>query len=125
MSMPQYMEIAVVSVTEDGLALIDGIEAITRSGIAPRYRLVTIQLPQRPDVTPFGQLDDRQIKLWVALDDESMRRCRWRYRLLAARPGYDRGFYDQSLPVAVVRIKDRQAFEALTERVWDAFCASS
>lgn len=125
MSMPQYIEIAVVASSEDGLKLIEGIDAISETGIAPRYKLVTIHPPRGDGVTQFSQLNATRVGLWVALDDQSMRMCQRRYRLLSCLPWYGRGFYDESLPIAVVRIKDRGEFQALAKKVWDAFCASS
>jgi len=125
MSMPQYIEIAVVSSSINGFEPIQGVRALATAGIAPRYRLVTIHPPERHGVTHLDLLETAQIGLWVALDDESMHRCQELYTALSSRPGYSRGFYDDLLPVAVIRIKDLGEFLALTDKVMEAFCASS
>lgn len=74
MSMPQYIEIAVVASNEEGFKPIEGIGALTKSGIAPRYKLATIHRPKSPGVTQLDHLPTKRIGLWVALDDESMDR---------------------------------------------------
>jgi hypothetical protein len=125
MSMPQYLEIAVVASNESGFGSIEKLDAVFKPGIAPQYKLVTLDAPKSPLVIHMNRLDHQRIGLWVALDDEAMRRCQAAYQELASRPGYSRGFYDDHLPTAVVQVKDQNEFRALTEKVWEAFCATS
>lgn len=125
MSMPQYLEIAVVASNEAELRPLEKLDAVEKTGIAPRYRFVTLDAPENPRVIHMDRLEQQQIGLWVALDDEAMSRCQAVYEELSSHPGYSRGFYDHHLPAAVVRVKDRDEFLALTEKVWEAFCATS
>ena len=110
MSMPQPITIAVVASTEGGLATVKGAPALSKEGIAPRYRLTTL--------AQFDQLQANEIGLWIALDAQALNACQ------SVKKG-GRGFYDHWLPEAVVSVSTREQFDAATAQVWEAFCASS
>lgn len=125
MSMPLYLEVAVVATDESSFVLIRGIPAISKTGIAPRYRLAALHRPKVRDVTPFDDLAERSIGYWVALDDNAFAKCKEVFAKLASNPSYSRGFYDSHLPIAVVLVKTREEFGEITEKVFEAFCATS
>ena len=125
MSMPLYIEIAVVSYNESGFKEIEGIDALSKTGIAPRYVLVTLDHPMKKGITQIDRLKHESIGLWVALDDDALSKSLQVYKDMSSRPNYSRGFYDYHLPTAVVRVDGHDEFKTLTERVWEAFCATS
>ena len=118
MSMPAHIQVAVVAATEAGLAVVKDSPALSRSGIAPRYTLVTLEHAKSSDTSSLAQLRPDTIGLWVALDHEAMHACE-------AIPAYSRGFYDHWLPHAVVFAGNRGQFDLVVAKVWDAFCATS
>lgn len=109
MSMPQPLTIAVIASTEAGLATVKG-AALSKEGIAPRYRLVTL--------AQFDQLQANEIGLWIALDAQALDACQ-------SVEQCGRGFYDLWFPESVVSVNTREQFNAVTDQVWEAFCASS
>ena len=56
MSMPLYLEVAVVATDESSFDLIRDIPAISKTGIAPRYMLAALRFPKDHDVIPFDDL---------------------------------------------------------------------
>ena len=118
MSMPASLEVAVVAATAERLAAVADHPAISAEGIVPRYRLVALDCARAPDVRAFADVATRRFGYWIALDDDAFRACR-------AVPRYSRGFYDHWLPDPVVRVDGRAQFDAVVERVWDAFCSTS
>lgn len=118
MSMPAPIQVAVVAATEVGLAIAKGSPAFSTSGVAPSYKLVTLKHPKSSDVFSFAQLRPDTFGLWVTLDHEARQACE-------AIPAYSRGFYDHWLPQAVVFAGNREQFDQVVAKVWDAFCATS
>ena len=72
MSMPLYLEVAVVATDESSFDLIRDIPAISKTGIAPRYMLAALRFPKDHDVIPFDDLTERSIGYWIALDDNAV-----------------------------------------------------
>lgn len=118
MSMPQYLTVAVVSTTARGLKLVQGVPALSASGVVPRYILVTLKPTFSMATVRLKSLQANTVGLWVALDAKALQACQ-------ALPAYSRGFYDHWLPERAVLVSSRVEFEALTKKIWEAFCASS
>lgn len=123
--MPLYLEIAVVATNESSFGAIQGIPALSRTGIAPRYKFVALDRLKDRDIIQIDYLEHRNIGLWVTFDDRAMVKCQEVFAGLASTPHYSRGFYDHHLPTAVVQVKTRDEFSALTETIFEAFCATS
>jgi hypothetical protein len=125
MSMPQYIEIAVVGATEKRvLEMTDG-ASIPESGIAPRYHLVSISSSNGGRCQDFSKLNYERVLYWVALDDESLKLCTEASAQNSSRKGFSRGFYSQYLPSSVIKVHSNQQFIEETHRITEAFCATS
>jgi len=118
MSMPAYLEVAVVASTERPLHQAASMPALNKKGVAPRYRLVSLDRPTTPGVEHFGSVPPEQIGFWVALDTEALDRCK-------ALPAYPRGFYDHWLPERVAYVTSSTELEEVAAEIWEAFCATS
>lgn len=118
MSMPQPLSVAIVSTDARGLKLVEGLPALSKQGIAPRYILVTLKRSFGSSTVRFSSLKADTIGLWVALDAQALQLCQ-------AIPVYGRGFYDHWLPERQVLVRTRAELEALTVKVREAFYASS
>lgn len=123
--MPQYIEVAVVATDESGFKTIRDVPALSKTGVYPCYKLVTIGRPEDSSVTQISELELKCVGLWVALDDQAMTKCQSIFSELSSAPGYSRGFYDDLLPRAVIQVQEREEFVALTEMILEAFCESS
>jgi len=123
--MPQYLRVAVVATDQESFESVAHHEAFRKVGIAPRYVPVVLGHAASQPLTALSAIDPETIGLWVALDDAAYLACQELHATVASRPGYSRGFYDQYLPDAVLRIEGAQQFNACTAKVWEAFCASS
>lgn len=116
MSMPLPLTVAVVASEASGLRLVKGSQALSKSGIAPRYILVTVK--ETAGTSAFTSIKADTIGFWVALDDVALQACK-------AVPQYSRSFYDHWLPEREVLVRTSADFEALTKKIWEAFCATS
>ena len=71
MSMPQYIEIAVVASTEEQLKpLIKGAK-IRQPSVAPKYLLLSLRKPSSKKVLYFSDLNPDHVLYWIAINDEA------------------------------------------------------
>ena len=75
MSMPQYIEIAVVSSDSEALRSITKGSRISQPGIAPKYHLVALDKPNGKRVIGLSELDSTRVLFWVALDEMAKDTC--------------------------------------------------
>jgi hypothetical protein len=125
MSMPQYIEIAVVGETESRVKeMIRGVSLPT-SGIAPKYHLISLALPSEGICQSFSKLNYDRVLYWVALDDKSFITCQKATDENRAKDGFCRGFYDTHLPEVVVQVRSNEQLINETHKIAEAFCATS
>ncbi len=125
MSMPQYIEIAVVGATEETVSAMTAGAVLPNSGIAPRYHLLSLTIPDKGICQCFSDVNTDRVLYWVALDQESLLASQNASQHNSSRDGFSRGFYDSYLPETVVLVDDNQQFIAETRKIMEAFCATS
>lgn len=123
--MPQYIEIAVVGLTEDRIKRITKGAFLRSSGIAPRYHFLSITAPTGNRCKLFSSFNTGQVFYWIALDDESLKACHERIQQNNSRNDFSLGLYDELLPHRVVRVDTHQQFIAEIETITKAFFATS
>jgi len=125
MSMPQYIIIAVVSSNMATLKKITKDALIFQPGVAPRYKLVTLDGKEGKRITSLEEIEVHRILLWIALDDAALAKCNEMNSQNLENPHYNRGFYDQHLPNPVIKIDSPDHFRNKVEEISEAFCATS
>ncbi len=75
MSMPSYLTVAVVSTTARGLKLVEGVSALSASGVVPRYILVTLKPAFSMATVRLKDLKADTVGFWVALDAKALQAC--------------------------------------------------
>jgi hypothetical protein len=125
MSMPQYIEIAVVASSSEALQSVTKGARISEPGIAPKYFLVALDKPTGKRVIGLSELKHEHILLWVALDNSARHKCDELHQQNVGNKNYSRGFYDAHLPEPVVRVESNAEFKKKVAAIYDAFCATS
>jgi hypothetical protein len=125
MSMPQYIEIAVVASKSDTIRAITKGAKISEPGIAPRYFLASLDKPSGKRVINLSELESDRILFWIVLDDKAKSECEKLHLKNTKNIKYSRGFYDIHLPDPVIQVSSNSEFNKLIKVVYEAFCATS
>jgi hypothetical protein len=125
MSMPQYLEVAVVGKEEKLVKTITKGVPISQPGIAPKYHLVSLSPATHKRFTEFESLNFEHVLVWIALDKESASKCKIAINKNKSRKNYERGFYDYHLPDSLLFATSNKEFHLLTTKIYEAFCATS
>lgn len=125
MSMPQYIEVAVVGADQTTVRSLTKGAPISKPGIAPRYHLVSLSGSSSKKIKAFSDLKYDRVILWVALDKQSEAVCIDAIKTNESRPGFGRGFYDTHLPESLIIVGTKNDFLAVTSKIYEAFCATS
>jgi len=125
MSMPQYIEIAVVGADQKIVKSITKGAPISQPGIAPKYHLVSLSEVTSKRLVNLAELNYERVLLWVSLDEQSKLACENAIKINEKRAGFDRGFYDQHLPESLIVVGTKNEFLATTKKIYEAFCETS
>lgn len=125
MSMPQYIEIAVVGADQKTVKSVTKGAPISQPGIAPKYHLVSLSDASSKRITKFSELSYDRVFVWVALDEESKSICESAIKNNERRSGFDRGFYNHHLPESLITVENKNDFLSTTKKIYEAFCATS
>lgn len=127
MSMPLPLSAVIVASSEADLGGIrKRVVGLRRPGIAPRYTLATLAKPGAfSKHKHFPRLAPQEFALWIALDERALMAAEEAYKAAMNSNGYGRGFYDTHLPDPVCFAANEKELQALVDRAWEAFCATS
>ncbi|ELH0894802.1 hypothetical protein Q9887_001683 [Vibrio fluvialis] len=125
MSMPQYIEIAVVGADQKTVKSVTKGAPVSQPGIAPKYHLVSLSDASSKRITKFSELNYDRVYVWIALDEESKSVCESAIQNNERRTEFDRGFYSHHLPESLIVVGNKNEFLSTTKKIYEAFCATS